>query len=236
MLMAGLDGVLNKIDPGEPLDKDIYDLSPEEMKAVPSMPASLEEALNALEDDHGFLLKGDVFSEELLETYIGYKRKNEADAVRLRPHPYEFALVLRHLARNRPSGCSGLPFVARKGRPRRACITIRAVPASILQINISKGGVPKRPVPEAVVTPLGIDGDLHAHPEIHGGPIKALLLITSEGIEELKNLGFPLFHGALGENLTTCGLDRRTLRIGQRWRIGRGCDRADKDSHALPDH
>jgi glutamine synthetase len=92
MLMAGLDGVLNKVDPGEPLDKDIYDLSPEEMKAVPSMPSSLEEALGALEDDHGFLLKGDVFSEELLETYIGYKRKNEADAVRLRPHPYEFAM------------------------------------------------------------------------------------------------------------------------------------------------
>jgi glutamine synthetase len=92
MLMAGLDGVINKVDPGEPLDKDIYDLTPEEMKAVPSMPASLEEALSALEDDHSFLLKGDVFSEELLETYIGYKRKNEADAVRLRPHPYEFAL------------------------------------------------------------------------------------------------------------------------------------------------
>jgi glutamine synthetase len=92
MLMAGLDGVLGKVDPGEPLDKDIYDLTPEEMKSVPSMPASLEEALSALEDDHAFLLKGDVFSEELLETYIGYKRKNEADAVRLRPHPYEFAL------------------------------------------------------------------------------------------------------------------------------------------------
>ena len=92
MLMAGLDGVINKIDPGEPLDKDIYDLTPEEMKAVPSMPASLEEALAAIEDDHAFLLKGDVFSEELLETYIAYKRKNEADAVRLRPHPYEFAL------------------------------------------------------------------------------------------------------------------------------------------------
>ncbi len=92
MTMAGLDGVLNKIDPGEPLDKDIYDLSPEEMKNVPSMPASLEEALDCLEDDHGFLLKGDVFTEELLETYINYKRKNEADAVRLRPHPYEFAL------------------------------------------------------------------------------------------------------------------------------------------------
>jgi glutamine synthetase len=92
LVMAGLDGVLNKIDPGEPLDKDIYDLSPEEMKAVPSMPSSLEEALSAIEDDHAFLLKGDVFTEELLENYINYKRKNEADAVRLRPHPYEFAL------------------------------------------------------------------------------------------------------------------------------------------------
>jgi len=92
LVMAGLDGVLNKIDPGEPLDKDIYDLSPEEMKAVPSMPSSLEEALTALDDDHAFLMKGDVFTEELLENYINYKRKNEADAVRLRPHPYEFAL------------------------------------------------------------------------------------------------------------------------------------------------
>jgi glutamine synthetase len=92
LVMAGLDGVLNKIDPGEPLDKDIYDLSPEEMKAVPSMPSSLEEALTALDDDHAFLLKGDVFTEELLENYINYKRKNEADAVRLRPHPFEFAL------------------------------------------------------------------------------------------------------------------------------------------------
>ena len=92
MLMAGLDGVLNKIDPGEPLDKDIYDLSPEEMKSVPSMPGSLDEALSCLEDDHAFLMKGDVFTEELIETFIDYKRKNEADAVRLRPHPYEFAL------------------------------------------------------------------------------------------------------------------------------------------------
>jgi glutamine synthetase len=92
MVMAGLDGVVNKINPGEPLDKDIYDLSPEEMKAVPSMPASLEEALNCLEEDHGFMLKGDVFTEELIETFIAYKRKSEADAVRLRPHPYEFAL------------------------------------------------------------------------------------------------------------------------------------------------
>jgi glutamine synthetase len=92
MLMAGMDGVINKIDPGESLDKDIYDLTPEEMQYVPSMPSSLDEALGCLEDDHAFLLKGDVFSEELLETFIAYKRKNEADAIRLRPHPYEFAL------------------------------------------------------------------------------------------------------------------------------------------------
>ncbi len=92
MLMAGLDGILNRIEPGEPMDKDIYDLSPEEMKSVPSMPASLEEALNCLEEDHNFLLKGDVFTEELVETFIDYKRRHEADAVRLRPHPYEFQL------------------------------------------------------------------------------------------------------------------------------------------------
>jgi MOSC domain-containing protein YiiM len=99
-------------------------------------------------------------------------------------------------------------------------VTIRQVAASILKINISRGGVPKRPVPQAVVTPLGIDGDVHAHPEVHGGPDKALLLITSEGIEELQALGYPLFHGALGENLTTLGLDRRSVRIKQRYRIG----------------
>src|SRR3569833_892043 len=92
MLMAGLDGVLNKLEPGEPLDKDIYDLSPEEMKSVASMPGSLDEALGCLEDDHNFLLKGDVFTEELIETFIDYKRRHEADAVRLRPHPYEFSL------------------------------------------------------------------------------------------------------------------------------------------------
>jgi len=85
MMMAGLDGVMNKIDPGDSLDKDIYDLSPEEMKRVPSMPGSLDEALNCLEDDHNFLLRGDVFTEDLIETYISYKRKNEADQVRLRP-------------------------------------------------------------------------------------------------------------------------------------------------------
>jgi glutamine synthetase len=92
MMMAGIDGIQNRIEPGEPLDKDIYDLSPEELTKVASMPASLDEALNALEEDHQFLLKGDVCTEELLETFITYKRKHEAEAVRLRPHPYEFAL------------------------------------------------------------------------------------------------------------------------------------------------
>jgi glutamine synthetase len=92
MMMAGLDGIENKIDPGEPLDKDIYDLEPEELKKVPSLPGSLEESLKALERDHDFLLKGDVFSEEIVETWIDYKMKNEVQAVAQRPHPYEFAL------------------------------------------------------------------------------------------------------------------------------------------------
>jgi MOSC domain-containing protein YiiM len=90
----------------------------------------------------------------------------------------------------------------------------------IAQVNISNGGVPKRPIAEAHVTPLGIEGDRHAHPEIHGGPGKALLWICEEAIEELKALGYPLYAGALGENLTTRGVDRRGLRIGQRWRAG----------------
>ena len=92
MMMAGLDGVENKLDPGQPLDKDIYDLGPEELAKVPSMPGSLEGALEALEIDHQFLLKGDVFTEELIGTYIEYKRTKEVDAVRLRPHPHEFML------------------------------------------------------------------------------------------------------------------------------------------------
>jgi glutamine synthetase len=92
MMMAGLDGIETKADPGQPLDKDIYDLGPEELAKVPSMPGSLDEALNALERDHQFLLKGDVFTEDLLTTFIEYKRTREVDAIRLRPHPYEFAL------------------------------------------------------------------------------------------------------------------------------------------------
>jgi glutamine synthetase len=92
MLMAGLDGIQNKIDPGEALDKDIYDLSPEELRNVPSLPYSLDGALEALEADHEFLTKGDVFTEEVIETYIDYKMKAEAQAIRQRPHPYEFSL------------------------------------------------------------------------------------------------------------------------------------------------
>jgi glutamine synthetase len=92
MLMAGLDGIENKIDPGQPLDKDIYDLGPEELAKVPSMPGSLESALDALARDYQFLLKGDVFTEEMLNTYIDYKREKEVNAMRLRPHPYEFQM------------------------------------------------------------------------------------------------------------------------------------------------
>ncbi len=92
MLMAGLDGIENRIDPGLPLDKDIYDLGPEEMQRVPSIPTSLEAALDSLAVDYQFLLKGDVFTEDLLETYIAYKREKEVNELRARPHPYEFTL------------------------------------------------------------------------------------------------------------------------------------------------
>jgi glutamine synthetase len=92
LLMAGLDGVQNRIDPGEPLDKDIYDLSPEELKNVPSLPGSLDDSLNALEKDHEFLLKGDVFSKTMIERWISIKRKNEIHPMRLRPHPLEFSM------------------------------------------------------------------------------------------------------------------------------------------------
>ena len=92
MLMAGLDGIQNKIHPGEPLDKDIYGLSPEELSKVPSACGSLEEALNALKADHEFLMKGDVFTQDVIDTWIEYKKKAELDPIRLRPVPYEFAL------------------------------------------------------------------------------------------------------------------------------------------------
>lgn len=92
MLMAGLDGIQNKIDPGEPLDKNIYDLPTEELESVQNTPASLPEALKELEKDYEFLLKGDVFTEDVIDTWIDYKMNVEAKAVDLRPHPYEFYL------------------------------------------------------------------------------------------------------------------------------------------------
>jgi len=92
MVMAGLDGVQNRLNPGQPLDKNIYDLPPEEAKKVPQAPGSLNEALNALEKDHDFLLKGDVFTKDVIETWIEYKREKEVGPMSLRPHPYEFFL------------------------------------------------------------------------------------------------------------------------------------------------
>ena len=91
MLMAGLDGIQNKIDPGEPMDRNLYELAPEELAKVPQVPGSLGEALDSLEKDHAFLLKGDVFTKDFLEMWVGHKRK-EHDALRLRPHPYELFL------------------------------------------------------------------------------------------------------------------------------------------------
>jgi len=91
LLLAGLDGVLNKIDPGEPIDKNMYELPPEEHAKIPQILGSLEAAIDALEKDHQFLLKGDVFTEDFIDMWISTKRK-EHDAIRLRPHPYEFFL------------------------------------------------------------------------------------------------------------------------------------------------
>ena len=92
LLMAGLDGIQNRIDPGQPVDVDLFELPQEELAQIKHVPGSLDEALDALEEDHEFLLKGGVFTEDLIETWIEYKRREEADAVRLRPHPWEFTL------------------------------------------------------------------------------------------------------------------------------------------------
>ncbi len=92
MLMAGLDGIENKIDPGEPLDKNLYSLSPEELSSIPKMPESLAEALDELEADHEFLLKGGVFTDDAISMWLEYKRENEVAPVQLRPHPHEFEL------------------------------------------------------------------------------------------------------------------------------------------------
>jgi glutamine synthetase len=92
ILMAAIDGIQNKIDPGASLDKDIYELEPHELESVPRTPATLDHALEALAADHEFLVRGDVFTEDLIESWISYKREHEVDALRLRPHPYEFCL------------------------------------------------------------------------------------------------------------------------------------------------
>ena len=90
--MAGLDGIKNKIEPPAPIEKDLYELPESEAKKIKSMPGSLDQALDALERDHDFLLEGDVFTTDVIETWITYKRKREVDAIRLRPHPHEFSL------------------------------------------------------------------------------------------------------------------------------------------------
>lgn len=92
ILMAVIDGIENKIDPGDPLDKNIYDLPPEELASIESTPGSLQEALQALKDDHGFLLKGDVFTQDVIDMWISYKTENEVNPLNLRPHPHEFLL------------------------------------------------------------------------------------------------------------------------------------------------
>ena len=92
MMMAGLDGIENKIDPGEPLDKNIYDLPAEELTKIGKTPGSLDEALTALENDHAFLLKGDVFDEDVIHTWVAYKKEKELAAMAQRPHPFEFFL------------------------------------------------------------------------------------------------------------------------------------------------
>ena len=92
MMMAGLDGIKNKIEPVDPVDKDLYELAPDEAANIPQVPGTLSEVLDALEADHEYLLAGGVFTEDLIETWINYKRVNEIDPIRLRPHPHEFEL------------------------------------------------------------------------------------------------------------------------------------------------
>ncbi len=90
--MAAIDGIKNRIDPGDPVDRNLYELSADEVQKIQSAPASLEEALDALEADHEFLLEGDVFTADVIHYWIKYKRENEVDAIRVRPHPYEFCM------------------------------------------------------------------------------------------------------------------------------------------------
>ena len=92
MLLAGIDGIKNKIEPAESIDKHLYELPPDEHADIDVVPTSLSALMDALEADHEFLLQGDVFTADLIETWIDYKRTNEVDELRLRPHPHEFAM------------------------------------------------------------------------------------------------------------------------------------------------
>jgi len=94
------------------------------------------------------------------------------------------------------------------------------VQGSIVQVNISPGGLPKRPIAEGWITPLGVEGDRHAHPQIHGGPQKAILIIAAEVVDSLTERGYPLFYGAMGENITTRGIEIRDIRMGDQFRVG----------------
>lgn len=92
MLMAGLDGIRNRLEPPTPIDKDLYELPPEEARDVAQVPGSLDSVIDRLETDHDFLLEGGVFTTDVIETWIDFKREHEIDPLRVRPHPYEFAL------------------------------------------------------------------------------------------------------------------------------------------------
>ena len=129
MLLAGLDGIRNRIEPPTPMDKDLYDLPPEELAGVPQVPGSLEEALDALEADNDFLRAGGVFTDDLIETWITYKREHEVDALRLRPHPYEFTLYYDTRAGRRPPGP---PRRGGRGQDRR--------PPPPLPVGVPPGG------------------------------------------------------------------------------------------------
>ena len=91
LLMAGLDGIQRQLDPGEPIDRNLYELPPEQLADIPTVPTSLDDALDALQADHAFLVKGDVFTEDLIATYIEFRRE-QSDRVKIRPHPYEFPM------------------------------------------------------------------------------------------------------------------------------------------------
>jgi glutamine synthetase len=91
-MMAGLDGIKKKIEPQSPVDKDLYELPPDEAASIPQAPTSLSAVIDKLEEDHEYLTEGGVFTEDLIETWISYKRERELDAIALRPHPYEFHL------------------------------------------------------------------------------------------------------------------------------------------------